>query len=93
VSGAYLPVTEAVRDRANAYLAAMAARGFEPPPMGEVVRMVEAAHVVDCGRCYGNGCLSCGYRGTVETDAGREAREEAEDRRADERRHEPRDSG
>lgn len=36
---AYLPVTEAVRDRANAYLAGMAARGFVPPPMAEVVRM------------------------------------------------------
>lgn len=28
MSGAYLPVTPEVRDRANAYLAGMAARGF-----------------------------------------------------------------
>lgn len=33
----------------------------------------------DCGNCYGNGCLSCGMKGTVETQAGREAREEWED--------------
>lgn len=33
----------------------------------------------DCGNCYGNGCVSCGMRGTVETEAGRIAREEWED--------------
>jgi hypothetical protein len=43
VSGAYLPVTPAVREYANAYLAAMAARGFVPPPMHEVARMATAA--------------------------------------------------
>jgi hypothetical protein len=34
---------------------------------------------VECGNCYGNGCSSCGMRGTVETVAGRERREEWED--------------
>lgn len=43
----------------------------------------------DHSTCYGQGCVGCGMRGWVETDAGREAREEAEDRRADEGRHEP----
>lgn len=43
MSGAYLPVTREVRDRANAYLAGMAARGFVPMPMDEVVRRAEAA--------------------------------------------------
>ncbi len=33
----------------------------------------------DCGNCYGNGCASCGWRGKVETAAGREAREAHED--------------
>lgn len=79
MTGAFLPVTEAVRDRANAYLAGMAARGFVPPAMREVVRQAEAAHRVDCGNCYGNGCSSCGGKGAVETPAGREAREEWED--------------
>lgn len=36
--GAFLPLTREHRDRANAYLAGMAARGFVPPPMEEVVR-------------------------------------------------------
>lgn len=90
MSGAYLPVTPEVRDRANAYLRGMAARGFGTT-VEEAVRLVSPAHRVDCGNCYGNGCLACGNRGWVETDAGREAREEAEDRRADERRHEPRE--
>lgn len=40
---AFLPVTREVRDHANAYLASMAARGFEPPPMIEVVRSAERA--------------------------------------------------
>ena len=39
MSAAYLPITPEVRDRANAYLAGMAARGFVPPPMEEVVRL------------------------------------------------------
>lgn len=43
MSAAYLPVTSAVRDRANTYLASMAARGFVPPPMEEVVRQATAA--------------------------------------------------
>lgn len=38
MSGAYLPVTPEVRDRANAYLAGMAARGFVPMPIDELVR-------------------------------------------------------
>jgi hypothetical protein len=36
---AYLPLTEAHRDRCNEYLAGMAARGFVPPPMHEVVQL------------------------------------------------------
>lgn len=44
----------------------------------------------DHSTCYGQGCMGCGFTGRVETAEGREAREEAEDRRADERRHEPR---
>lgn len=39
MAAAYLPVTPEVRDRANAYLAGMAARGFVPPPMDEAVRL------------------------------------------------------
>lgn len=39
MSGAYLPVLPEVRDRANAYLAGMAARGFVPIwPIDELVR-------------------------------------------------------
>lgn len=34
----YLPLTEAARDRANEYLAGMAARGFVPMPMEELAR-------------------------------------------------------
>lgn len=41
---------------------------------------------VDCGNCYGNGCWSCGNRGWVETATGREKREDAEDRRAEDAR-------
>ena len=37
----------------------------------------------DCGNCYGNGCLSCGMRGWIETEEGRDSRQDAEDRRAD----------
>ena len=37
----------------------------------------------DCGNCYGNGCLTCGMRGWIETEEGRDSREDAEDRRAD----------
>ena len=40
---AYLPVTREVRDRANAYLAGMAARGFVPPPIEQVVRQASIA--------------------------------------------------
>jgi hypothetical protein len=40
MAGAYLPLTHEARDRANEYLAGMAARGFVPPPMVEVARMV-----------------------------------------------------
>lgn len=40
-------------------------------------------HKVDCGHCYGNGCLYCSNRGWVETEEGREEREAAEDDRAD----------
>lgn len=38
---AYLPVERHVRDAANEYLAGMAARGFVPPPMVDVVRHFE----------------------------------------------------
>lgn len=38
---AYLPVVPAVRDAANEYLAGMAARGFVPPPIADVVRHFE----------------------------------------------------
>lgn len=41
MSGAYLPVLPEVRDAANEWLAAMAARGFVPPPMEQVVRHFE----------------------------------------------------
>ena len=40
-------------------------------------------HKLDCGNCYGNGCASCSNRGWIESDEGREEREDAEDRRAD----------
>lgn len=43
-------------------------------------------HRADCAYCYSNGCAACDYRGWVETTEGREAREEAEDRKADEAR-------
>lgn len=33
----YLPLPRWLRDRVNGYLAGMAARGFEPPPMDQVV--------------------------------------------------------
>ena len=33
----------------------------------------------DCGTCYGHGCSGCAYKGSVETEAGRIAREEWED--------------
>ncbi len=53
MSGAYLPVRKEVRDAANEYLAAMAARGFVPPPMHEVVRHFEqttpVVHPLDLG--------------------------------------------
>ncbi len=43
----------------------------------------------DCANCCGNGCSSCGWTGKVETEAGREAREDHEggayDRWKDER--------
>lgn len=38
--GAYLPVTRAVRDAANEYLAGMAASGFVPPTADQVVRSI-----------------------------------------------------
>lgn len=38
---AFLPVEPDVRDAANEWLASMAARGFVPPPMGDVVRHFE----------------------------------------------------
>lgn len=37
----------------------------------------------DCGNCYGNGCLACGYEGRVESQQHREEREDYEDRKAD----------
>lgn len=40
-------------------------------------------HKADCGNCYGNGCSSCAGRGWIETEEGRESREDAEERRAD----------
>ena len=49
----YLPVRKEVRDAANAYLAGMAARGFVPPPMDEVIRHFEqttpVVHPLDLG--------------------------------------------
>lgn len=40
----------------------------------------------DCGLCYGIGCYSCGYLGTVSTQEDFDAFEEACERRADEAR-------
>lgn len=37
---AYLPLTREARDRANEYLAGMAARGFVPMPMADLARLV-----------------------------------------------------
>lgn len=37
---AYLPLPRQERDRANEYLAGMAARGFVPPPIEDVIRAV-----------------------------------------------------
>jgi hypothetical protein len=42
MSGAYLPLPRWLRDKVNGYLAGMAARGFVPPPMDEVVRTASA---------------------------------------------------
>lgn len=36
----YLPLREEERDRANEYLAGMAARGFVPMPMEDLIRSV-----------------------------------------------------
>lgn len=48
----YLPLREEERDAANAYLAGMAARGFVPPPMDEVVRMFSRPVTpLDLGGC------------------------------------------
>lgn len=55
MSGAYLPVTRGVRDRVNAYLAGMAARGFVPRPVEEVIR---SAPVPSCCVCMGYGVVS-----------------------------------
>ena len=40
-------------------------------------------HKIDCGNCYGNGCGFCSNRGWIESEEGREEREDAEERRAD----------
>lgn len=47
---------------------------------------VHDSHKVDCGNCYGMGCIACSNRGWHETTEGREEREAEEDRRADARR-------
>lgn len=47
MSAAYLPLPRWLRDRVNGYLAGMAARGFVPPPMDEVVRTASAATLPD----------------------------------------------
>lgn len=36
----YLPLSRAERDRANEYLAGMAARGFVPMPIEDLIRLV-----------------------------------------------------
>ena len=50
----------------------------------------EHATHMDCGTCYGTGyrCLSCGGKGVIETQYGRERREDAEEYRAEQRRDE-----
>lgn len=45
-------------------------------------------HRVECDNCYGHGCSYCSARGWFESAEGREEREEAEDRHADEMREE-----
>ena len=47
---------------------------------------VSDRHKVDCDNCYSQGCAYCGNRGWIETAEGREEREDAEDRAADEAR-------
>lgn len=37
----------------------------------------------DCGNCYGNGCLSCGQTGRMESLTHKEEREQYEDDKAD----------
>jgi hypothetical protein len=41
--------------------------------------MMDEPDKVDCGSCYGNGCVFCDYTGQFETKSGRERREEWED--------------
>ena len=55
MSGAYLPVTREVRDRCNEYLAGMAARGFVPPPMAEVVAHISEGVRQEAARAARNG--------------------------------------
>lgn len=45
MSGAYLPLPRWLRDRINGYLKGMAARGFVPPPMAEVVAQASKAEL------------------------------------------------
>lgn len=72
MSGAYLPLPRWLRDRVNNYLAGMAARGFAPPPMEDVVQIVSSEMLPD-GVWEHRGqlvfcCLSCGNIVPLECD-------------------------
>ena len=51
--------------------------------VSEEMRGLAEPDFYDCDFCYGNGCLSCGMTGRVESASHRESREEYEDRKAD----------
>lgn len=72
MSRAFLPLPRWVRDKANRYLAGMAARGFVPPPMDEVAAMASAPPLPD-GVWERQGelvyqCRSCGETVRLEFD-------------------------
>lgn len=46
----YLPIPKAERDRANEYLAGMAARGFVPMPVEDLIRRVSPTNPLNWAR-------------------------------------------